>query len=252
MIAHFFSYDIDQSNQRPRTVIDSDALIWHKIVRHVGRNYWIGEAYSETSLNKDLSEEDYKNGPALVEAKNQAVKQIKELQARYYLEIEGPNDINFKKARTKAYVQNDMVDFDILNFQKAQVRERGNEKEVEVLRATTLNELTEIDLAFVYDVKPELKFSAITVGSFLARLTAEENEDLNEFMKLNQIIQKEYLALLRRTHVNLKDQGLGVIIKMLEQGGVFQANPIDPTYPSRIAEILRQGDQWEAYRPSMP
>lgn len=251
MNTHFFSFDIDQEKRRPMHRLVDARVFWSKLVRINDRNYFVGEAQNPIPLTQNITREEYDDTHVLEERKVQKVAEVKERQAELYLQVEGENDVNFKKAKTKAYVYGEMADFDKINFQKAQIRERGNALEFRILSCTALKQLDELDTGLFYDINPPIEFNTITVGSFMARFTAEENTKFKEILGDNPMLEKDYTAMMQRTHIRLNDETLHGMLYLLELEEVLSESPLEPIFESRKDELVRPASGDEAFRASL-
>lgn len=248
----FFSIDMNQESFRNEALLPSDFnMLWEDMILWNGRYYWVGEMLTNYVVAEHLSREDYDNGYVRNQTRTFKLEEVKTNQAAAYAEIEGENDVNFKKARTRAYVDNDMSYFDKLNFQKAQVRTLGNDLEQELITAQTLEEVNAISTEIIYDSEPVIEFVAITVGSFIDRFTSNENSAIIAFMAENPELSLRYDAMKSRTHINLNDQGLCMLMTLISQEELLSTDPEDLLgYENRLEAILRPGASTEAWRPT--
>lgn len=198
-----------------------------------------------------ISETIYKTHVLLPKIKQEYITEIKLKQQELYLEIEGPDNINLLKAFNRAYVSAEFTDYDTIMFKKSTLRSDANLIESMINAIQNYDDIFNFTYTLEIATHPVIEFTAITVGSFMARFTPDEKASINEHMIDNKALEKDYSAMLNRTHINLSDAGLGMILQLLEQEELLEELPLDSNYATRREEIIRAGTGADAWRPSM-
>lgn len=159
------------------------------------------------------------------------------------IEAEGVMQWRLQKAREMAHY-GDWSLLDLIVAQKKHAREMGNKafEDMDKSEEEEFHFSINLTLAEIPSVRN------ITVGAFIARFTDEEYGRLLSSKKAGV---KKYLANMQgRTYVSL--DSLKVIEEVLALEGKFNLlsdAPIDSeSYESRTDELLRDGDDDEAYR----
>lgn len=238
--------DYEQLVGPSRTVISG----YPREVEVDGIWYHVGYVHGEDAQTTDLPEAEFKEKVLLPELKISLKENVSNLQAMLYAEVEGKDNVNMIKAQTVAYTEAVFTDLDDIMFKKKQIRKDGGIKEAEIDAFTDYDLLLQYDYTFEIIDDPVIEFNAITVGSFLERMSADEKIRLEEFRDINGDFDKSYDALKDRTHVITTSATLHAVASLLAQANVLDENPSDSNYPDRKTELLRLASADEAFRPS--
>lgn len=247
---YFFSTQITEQefNDKVANVSALGFVIWMEHVK-IGSNYYIvGDVDAASQPPVAITKADYERDYLLPILKEEKKQEVSNLQAEIYSKIEGENNVMLRKAETKAHVHSDFSEYDQYYFRKDWVRTKAKELEDMIDNFTIYANLKMLNVNISVPDYVEPVFNAITKGSFIARFTAQEKADIDEYLTQDIDLQKDYNALLNRTHVNITDKGLQGAITLFNSNELL-GNVIDNTYASRVEELLRPGSESEAWRP---
>lgn len=250
----YFAYatqETDVNNYDIKLRIGSKAVVRSiEAVTYNNQNYIVGYALVNQSVLTSMPEVAYKEHFLVPRLKEKKLAELSARQKELYEEIEGDNNVNFLKAENKAYVLADFADYDQLMFKKMDIRTKAGAIETDILNTYDLDVLEDYEIVLEIDNGLQPEFKAITVGSFLSRFLADEKEAIDLYMETNKDLNKEYQAMLNRTHVNLTDDVLKGFLLTLDQEKLLEDVIDSANYANRIEELLRPGDSFSAWRPT--
>ena len=158
------------------------------------------------------------------------------------------NHWRMARAKDKA-ARGDYTELDLFTAQKEAIRAASNVAEG-YIKTLSQDELEAYSFKVDLEAVEALPINRITVGSLVARFSDDEYANINAAASTAPSVAKALFVLQNRTYVDLGAQSTRIDVEAFMSAGLLGTIQNQDDFDTRVDEILRPGEQTEAYRGS--